>query len=297
MQKINYFNLIDLGSSKIRFSVIDKNLNQKFTKTKKIEFDKEYKNQFNIINEIVREAEKKISFHIEDIILILDTPNLLTVDISLKKKFDKSTKLIKAYDSLVLELNQLIISHYSNYSLTHIVVNNCNINENYYDELPKSLNNCKNIKIEFKVILIPKKLVTNLTNNFIKINLNVINIFCTSYVKSISYLKTLGLKKISFLEIGWERSTLITYKKNKLKFITTIPVGSSHITKDISNIFKISLDDAEKIKKLFNKSETEFSYENKNEPEVASIKEIIRKNISIDLLKKVQNLLNLNQIL
>ena len=29
------------------------------------------------------------------------------------------------------------------------------------------------------------------------------------------------------------------------------------------------------------------SYENKNEPEVASIKEIIRKNISIDLLKKV----------
>ena len=97
----------------------------------------------------------------------------------------------------------------------------------------------------------------------------------------------MGLKKISFLEIGWERSTLITYKKNKLKFITTIPVGSSHITKDISNIFKISLDDAEKIKKLFNKSETEFSYENKNEPEVASIKEIIRKNISIDLLKKV----------
>ena len=66
----------------------------------------------------------------------------------------------------------------------------------------------------------------------------------------------------------------------------SIPIGGSHITKDISKIFKISIDEAEEIKRLFNKSETEFSYKNyenqKFTPEI-----IIKKNISIDILKKV----------
>ena len=61
-----------------------------------------------------------------------------------------------------------------------------------------------------------------------------------------------------------EQHFFIFYENNKLKFIQTIPIGGFHITKDISKIFKISLDDAEKIKKSFNKSETEFSYKNKN---------------------------------
>ena len=38
-----------------------------------------------IINKIIKKAEKKISSHIEDIILILDTEELFTIDISLKK--------------------------------------------------------------------------------------------------------------------------------------------------------------------------------------------------------------------
>ena len=35
--------------------------------------------------------------------------------------------------------------------------------------------------------------------------------------------------------------------KNKLKLIQTIPIGSSHITKDISKVFKITYEDAEKL--------------------------------------------------
>ena len=63
-------------------------------------------------------------------------------------------------------------------------------------------------------------------------------------------------------------------------------IKSYNITKDISKIFKIEVDHAEKIKKLFNKSETEFSYNN-NRDNNLSLKEIITKNISIDLLKQV----------
>ena len=74
--------------------------------------------------------------------------------------------------------------------------------------------------------------------------------------------------------------------KKKLKYISTINIGSNSITKDISKIFKINIEDAEKIKRSFNKSDTEFSYNNNDETNL-SIKEIIKKNISIDLLKQV----------
>ena len=36
MNKKNYFNIIDFGSSKIRFSVFDNNLNEKFSESKKV---------------------------------------------------------------------------------------------------------------------------------------------------------------------------------------------------------------------------------------------------------------------
>ena len=76
------------------------------------------------------------------------------------------------------------------------------------------------------------------------------------------------------------RTSLITYKKNKIKSIQTIPIGGFNITKDIAKIFNISLEDAEKIKKSFNKSETEFSYENNSNDTDIILKELITKNIN-----------------
>ena len=50
---------------------------------------------------------------------------------------------------------------------------------------------------------------------------------------------------------------------------------------------KLKLSESEKLKKIFNKSETEFSYSNTNFSDNNIIKEIIGKNVSINLLKKI----------
>ena len=60
-----------------------------------------------------------------------------------------------------------------------------------------------------------------------------------------------------------------------------------HITKDISEIFKIAYVEAENIKRTFNKSETEFSFEDTDSEVSVSITEILKKKIPINLLKKV----------
>ncbi len=287
MNKENYYNIIDFGSSKIRFAVFDNNFNEKFLSTAPVNFDEHYTNHFDILLKIIKKAEKKISFHIKDIILILDTSKLLTIEISLSKNLDKKYKLKKIYETLILELNQLIAAYYNNNQIVHIIMDNCIADNINYKDLPKEELKISNLKVDFKIVCFPKKLIDNIKNNFIKNNLNIINIFCTSYLKSKQYSKKLTLDKISFLEIGWERTTFILFVEKKFKLIQSIPIGGFHITKDISNIFKISINDAEKIKKLFNKSDTEFSYE-KNPLENSDVmKDIINKKISVDVLKKV----------
>lgn len=283
----NYYNVLDLGSSRLRFSVFDSKLNEKFSETKIIRINDPNLNQFLEIKNIIKNAEKKIEAYIDDIILILDKKNLLCIDISLKKKLDHKSKIDKIYDSLNLELKHLIYSYYKNYEITHIILNKCIADGVQFEELPIEKKEVSELKIDFKIICFPRKTLDELRANFSKINLNVICVYCNSYVKSQSYIKKLNLEKISFLEIGYERTSLIIYEKNKLKLIQTIPIGSSHITKDISKVFKITYEDAEKIKHSFNKSDTEFSYKDANEHTKISVKDIISKNISISLLKKV----------
>ena len=260
MIKQDFFNILDYGNSKIRFSVFDNNLNEKYSNSKILVLENDYSNHFDAIEGIIKNSEKKISNHIKDIIITLDTPELLTIDVSLNKNLDGKNKFIKIYDSLFLELKQLINSSYDKFYIVHTLVDSCFIDNNFHEEIPKHKSEINNIKINFKLLCFPKKIIDDIKSKFSKININVTKFYCTSYIKSLSYFEKLNIDKASFLEIGLKRTSLISFEKNKLKFIQTIPIGSFNITKDISKIFNLTLYDAEKIKKSFHKSETEFSY-------------------------------------
>ena len=287
MDKENYINIFDIGSSKIRFSVFDKNLNSIFSDNILKEKDSDIIDYSNKINKIIKKAEKKIFNHIEDVVIATDTKKLIAIDISIKEKFDNEMQLNKIYENILKEIKHLINYNYPKYEIIHLIVTKAIIDKNEYLEIPKKNTGVKNISVDFKVICFPKKLIENLNLNFTKCNLEIKNIFCTSYLKSEICLKKFNSEDISFLEIGLERSSLIIYKNRKISSINVIPIGGLSITKDIAKIFNIEFEDAEKIKKLFNKSGSEFSYDQNLIESNLPIVEIIKKNISIDLLKKV----------
>ena len=120
MDKKNYFNVIDFGSSKIRFSVFDFELNNKYSDSKKTYINENFQNHFETIEKIIKNAEKKISFHVEDAILLVDSSKLFAIDISLNKNLNRNIEVSKIYDQLILELNQLVSSYYNNFRLVHI---------------------------------------------------------------------------------------------------------------------------------------------------------------------------------
>lgn len=287
MNKENFFNLIDFGSSKVRFSVFDYESNKKFSESRNVSINTNYTDHFKVINEVVKKAEKSISYHVNDVIILLDSSDLFTIDVSLKKNLNKKSQIFKVYDSLILELNQLINSYYSNYYLAHIIINKCLFDDKSNDGLPKNQTIYKYLKVDFKILCFPKKLIKHIKSKFIENNLNVINFFCTSYVKSSLYFKKLGLNNGCFLDIGLKRTSLLYYESKKLKYIKSVHLGSFNITKDISKVFNINLEDAEEIKKIFNKSEKEFKFSTMESENNILFKKIIHNKISIDQLKKV----------
>ena len=287
MSNKNFINIIDLGSSKIRLSVFDVNLKNNFSNSILLDYEKDNSNHFYELNKIVREAEKSISNHIQDVVLMLDSSKIFIIDISLKKNLDKKNKINNIFETMIMEINQIINKYYLNYKILHIIVDQCIIDNKIYSELPKFLNNTDNLKIDFKLICFPKNFINEINERFKKNNLNVINFICSSYVKTSNYITKINKSKVSFLEIGFKRTSFIFYENNALKLIHSIPVGSFHITKDISNIFKITFNEAEQIKKLFNQSETEFSYQNNDYNNRLIFKEIISNNIPIEKLKQV----------
>lgn len=287
MNKKNYFNIIDLGSSRVRLSVFDNKLSNIFSESKNLNFNKDEIDNFNNIQNLIKKAEKKISSHLDNIILLVDSNKLLNIQLSIQKSTDINTNVGIIYKSILMELNQLIKSNYLEYDIIHTILDSCIIDNVKHDELPKNINKIKNLKINFTIICFPRKNIELLRKNFNKYNIQILSIFCTSFTKTLSYLNKLSHNKLSFLDIGWERTSIIIYENYKLKFIDTIPIGGFHITKDISKIFKIDLEEAENIKKSFNKSENEFSYKNEEKLNQISAVEIFNKNISVDLLKKV----------
>ena len=86
---------IDFGSSSIRIGVFDiessKNI---FTSEKNCisnfsekNFDISESNE--VINYLIKSAEKKIDTHIKNINLMIDTPDMFSIDISIKRTSDK----------------------------------------------------------------------------------------------------------------------------------------------------------------------------------------------------------------
>ena len=287
MNKKNYFSIIDLGSSRVRLSVFDNELSNIFSESKNLNFNKDEIDNFNNIQNLIKKAEKKISSHLDNIILLVDSNKLLNIQLSIQRNTDINTNVGIIYKSILMELNQLIKSNYLEYDIIHTILDSCIVDNVKHDELPKNINKIKNLKVNFTIICFPRKNIEVLRKNFNKYNIQILSIFCTSFTKTLSYLNKLSHKKLSFLDIGWERTSIIIYENFKLRLIDTIPIGGFHITKDISKIFKIDLDEAENIKKSFNKSENEFSYKNEGKLNQISAVEIFNKNISVDLLKKV----------
>ena len=289
MPKNKYSTVIDFGSSELRLGVFNSKLSKLFFKKKKILQKNNSHEYFESINLLIKEAENKISTHLENLTVLFDSSDIYTIDLSIKKKLDQKIAIKDFCSSIILEANQLIKDSYIKKKIIHSIIKKYIVNDKEFLNIPEELIEVNSVIIEIKFICLPEIQYNNIIEIFKKSNLKVVNFFFSSLVKSFKYINFFKENKsVVFIDIGLDRTTAIFFNNQKLELLKSISIGGNHISKDISQIMKLNIDDSESLKRSFNKSEIDFSYN-----EVGSsvnndiINKIIGKNISIDLLKKV----------
>ncbi len=275
--------IIDFGSKNLRLGVFDSTSENIYSSNQKIIDSVE-----QTLNILIKDAEKYLSKHIDNIIVLYDSPKFYSLDISIKKAFDYDISIKNVYNDLIEEARFIISQNNFKDQIIHIVVNNIFIDNN--KKLNKIIDDIKikTLILEIKFICLSKTIVDQISSKFKNNNLKIINLYCSSYVKSVNYMKRFDDKDcIFFLDTGFERSSSLIFNMNKFDFFKSIPVGGNNVTKDISQVLKLDHKYSEDLKIKFNKLESEISFNKSDTNEINLYNEILEKNISIGLLKQV----------
>jgi len=273
-KSLNVF--IDFGSSKIRLGIYNKETSKNIiildqdciSNFSLNNFD--IKNSNEIIKNLIKSAEKKINNHIKNINLMIDTPDMFSIDISIKKNSDSKQYSKNDIESLLNEAKSLVQKNYLNKKIIHMIVKKFIFDDMEFFEVPNKEISYNSLIIELKFICFADQIWKNLQDSFNSNYLNIDNLYCSSYVRSSSYNSLFNdFNKKVILDIGYGKSSITVFQDNRILYFNILPVGGRHITNDISILLKINQNDAENLKKNLNQSETIF--ENK-----------IDKNIQIE---------------
>tara|TARA_B110000027_G_scaffold118445_1_gene130445 strand:- start:93 stop:1202 length:1110 start_codon:yes stop_codon:yes gene_type:complete len=253
MNNKNFQTFFDFGSSKIRAGTFDINNNNKAFYA-----DSEFfTDQLNLelkIQKIITSLEGDSNEYIDNINLMIDSPKMLSIEISLSKKLDGSKLKKSNIQFLVQEAKQQVLQYYGSHNIVHIIINNYKIDSADYSYLPNEIK-CNFISLDILFICLPNDLVLFYKDIFSKSNTIVNQIICSSYAKSLSYKENLNLSgHISFIDVGFNKTSIISYYNERILSLDVLPIGGNHITKDISKILDIDLKSSEQKKLNFDQS-------------------------------------------
>ena len=112
---------------------------------------------------------------------------------------------------------------------------------------------CKTFQMEVEVVIARGDYIDGVQKSLkyagLKIDGLILETLATSNIILMPEEKQNG---VLMLDVGGGHTDISVYKKDKLEFYTTLPVGGDHITNDISLTFDISTDEAEKLKRQYN---------------------------------------------
>ena len=262
-KSLNVF--IDFGSSKIRLGIYNKETSKNIFILEKDcisnfttnNFD--IKNSNEIIKDLIKSAERKVNNHIKDINLMIDTPDMFSIDISIKKNFDSKKYSINDINSLLNEAKSLVQKNYINKKIIHMIVKKFIFDDQEFFEIPNEDFNYNSLIVELKFICFADQIWKKLQDSFGNNHLNIDNLYCSSYVRSSSYNSLFNdFNKKVILDIGYGKSSITVFHDSRILYFNIIPVGGRHITNDISILLKVDQVDAEIFKKSLNQSEITF---------------------------------------
>ena len=284
----NLETIIDFGSKNLRLEIYNEKSKNVFSSTETIINNLEGVSIENSLIKLIRNAEKYLSTHIENVIVLYDSAEYYSVDVSIKKVFDQQTKLELVYENLIEEAHFIVSQNYFKDQVIHLKINSITINEKKkLEEINKELK-IKSLILEIKFLCLSKKITKKIYDLFKKNNLSISNLYCSTYVKTFYYNQKFKNKNsLIFLDIGFNKTSCIILNNNKFKYFNTIAIGGNTITKDISKILNLDYKYSEELKINLNKNEDQLYLNNSILNNMNPFKKILNRKNSVQLLKQV----------
>lgn len=250
------FPILELGSSYARLGIFNKLiLNTGSYFEKKIDLTKDNLNENQKIFNLITDAEKYSGKHLNDLILLLDSSSIHSLDYSIQKNYDKKIITLQDIEYLINESTNIIKLNNKEKEIMHTINSKLIFDDDIIENFQNIKNKVNKVTLELKFIMINKKLCDVLKNLFFSKHITLKEIFCISYIKSLGLIERLNISGYSsFIDIGFKKSSLTIFKDNKILYLNNISIGGDHITKDISKILKIDYRIAEAKKIKFSKN-------------------------------------------
>jgi len=188
--------------------------------------------------------------------------NITQAVVSISSAYTKNTNSIGIVnipqkDITVKEINRVMETALYNadipkdYEILHVLPYNFKVDEQSNIEDPYNMNATR-MEVETHIIIAQKSSLSNVRKAIVSAGLEVESIVLDSYASSIATLsndeKVLG---VAVIDLGGQTSSLSIFKGNSLRYNAFLPVGSNHITNDISIALHTPLNVAESVKKNY----------------------------------------------
>ena len=259
--------VLDFGSTHLGLAIYENQIiTQSLLYEEKIDYTKnQVSEELHTISSIIDKAEKNIGQHLNDILLLIDSSCIFSLDFSINKNFEKKLITKDDIDHLIIESENIVRSNYKSNYILHTIISKIFFDNKIIDNFENTNHVANLVCVDLKFILISKKTCDDVKNLLFKKHISVNQIFCTSYFKSLGLIKKFSISGYnSFIDIGFKKSSLSIFNNDKFLFMNNTHIGGNHITKDISKILKIDYRTAEAKKIKFSKNKHYKNINNEN---------------------------------
>jgi hypothetical protein len=190
IKKKKFFLLIRF--QKLILSVLNENNEIFFNKElliDNIDLDENFKTLEKFLDNNIFELEKKFDYYIEDINLIVDYKEFITIDVSTIYNFNNLDNQIDNSLSNLANIKNNVLKNMNNYDLIHMFINKFIIDKKEYSSIPNN-KDYKNIFLEISFVCLQKDIVQKLQKIFSKYEISVKNISYFGYVNLFKKLET-----------------------------------------------------------------------------------------------------------
>jgi len=202
----------------------------------------------NAIRSCISAAEKKARILLKKINVVFEEPEFLSTKFSKHKKINGSKIHKDDIDFLLKEAKKQLILNDEKQSIIHIFNHNYIVDGKAFAEEPIGVY-ADSLSHEMTFITMPKNNLKNINQAFIDCDIEIERLISNTFALGVKLLNNKELEFGSILiDMGFEKISLGLFKNLALVHSITLSVGINHITKDISKVCSLNIDESEVIK-------------------------------------------------